>query len=178
MYGGLVFGGFPEQASCADDLVSNITASRDCSQLAVCTIDGTFSVLLVTRLLPGARFVIAPDSAAIYRNLRDGICNVLAGNVMATSLVTVRDFGFFGEYAQGQNVYSNEPFSMVTRGDDPQWSDFVNWVVQALLSAERQGIVQTQASLMIETDLFGDDFRYVFRNVIGEFGNYGELYDR
>ncbi len=52
--------------------------------------------------------------------------------------------------------------------DDPVWSDFVYWVVEALFIAEEQPT----------THLFGPLFRGVLQNAVSAGGAYNELYSR
>ena len=92
-------------------------------------------------------------------------------------------------------VMSKEPLGPVTRDDDDQWAEIVNWVVLGMIAAEENGVtsanVSEQASnpenaeigrllgidlamgtlLGLENDTFMQD-------VIAEVGNYGEAYER
>lgn len=67
---------------------------------------------------------------------------------------------------------------MLTRGNDYQFLDFVNWVLQALLMAEEEGITKDTASRMGITDVFGPDYERMFINAVEAVGNYGEMYAR
>jgi hypothetical protein len=66
----------------------------------------------------------------------------------------------------------------MTRDDDAPWSDVVNWVIQALLSAEEQGTTQTTAENMGTFGLLGEEFENLFIDAVGASGNYGEIYAR
>ena len=68
--------------------------------------------------------------------------------------------------------------AIVTRQDDPRWSDFVNWVLQGLLTAEEDSFSQSTASSFSKTDVFGAGFEDLFVNALGAVGNYGEMYAR
>ena len=67
---------------------------------------------------------------------------------------------------------------MVIRGNDYEFSDFVNWVLQSLLIAEARGITQDNAIMMGTTDVFGAEFESMFVDAVGAVGNYGEMYAR
>jgi hypothetical protein len=82
------------------------------------------------------------------------------------------------EYELGAGIHSKEPLCIVTRSDDQQWSDFVNWVMTAMLAAEEVRISQRTASNLGRTNVFGEDFRDMFVNTISDVGNYGEVYQR
>mmetsp|Transcript_6684 Transcript_6684/g.8738 ORF Transcript_6684/g.8738 Transcript_6684/m.8738 type:complete len:231 (-) Transcript_6684:48-740(-) len=67
---------------------------------------------------------------------------------------------------------------MVTREDDKQWSDFVNWVFRSLVAAEEQNITSSTASKFMTTTVFGDKYKDMFVNAIQSVGNYGDIYRR
>lgn len=50
--------------------------------------------------------------------------------------------------------------------------------MQALLSAEQQGITANNATEFTTTTVFGDEFKNMFVDTIAAVGNYGEMYDR
>jgi len=78
----------------------------------------------------------------------------------------------------GTNLFSKEPLALVTRNSDAEFSDFVNWIVQALLAAEEQGITQSNAGAFTQSTLFGEEYNDMFINAIKAVGNYAELYER
>lgn len=121
--------------------------------------------------------VVCQDMASFYRNLKNGACNVLAGDQFEVATRTVRDAGYVSDYQIGNNVFSKEPLALVTRANDSSWSDFVNWVVQSMLTAEEQNITQSDGSSINETFVFGDRFKNMFSNAVTEVGHYGELYE-
>jgi len=166
----MVFAGVPEFAECADAL--NATS---CPGLQICAVDGTTYVERVTDLLPDVPLTVTPTMAALYQRLRDGICNVLAGDQFEVSQTAVEQNGYFGDYAVGENLYSKEPLALVTTEEDPTWSDFVNWVVQGLLAAEEQEFTQDLASFFTRDPVFGEDFESMFVNALTEVGTYGEM---
>jgi hypothetical protein len=66
----------------------------------------------------------------------------------------------------------------VTREDDPQWTNFVRWIVFGTFYAEEQGITMATATSMPRVDLFGALMRNMFIDSINAVGNYGEIYNR
>lgn len=76
------------------------------------------------------------------------------------------------------NAFSKEPLALVTRSDDAQFSDFVNWILQALLAAEEQGITQSTATSFAQSSVFGDEYESMFIQAIEAVGNYAEVYER
>lgn len=171
LYGGMVFAGIPDYAECADTLNVNGT----CADVRVCVVDGSTYVDRVTELLPDASLTVTPMMNALYERLRDGICNVLAGDQFEVSQSAVEQIGYFGDYAVGTTLFSKEPLALVTREEDPTWSDFVNWVIQGLLAAEEQEFTQERASFFTQDPVFGDEFGSMFINALTDVGNYEEM---
>lgn len=71
-----------------------------------------------------------------------------------------------------------EPLAMLTRGNDAQFSDFVNWVFRSLLVAEARGVTQNTAGMMEKTGAFGTEFESMFIDAVRSVGSYGEMYSR
>jgi len=108
----------------------------------------------------------------------DGICNVVCHLSFYLGESFVREAGFQGDYAVGNTFLEKMPCAIVTREDDPEFSDFVNAVLLALLRAEEMNITQARADEFPETMLFGEEFKHMFQHAIGHQGNFGELYHR
>ena len=90
----------------------------------------------------------------------------------------LREEGYTGEYTFGSRFLSKEPLAIVTRGNDAEFLDLCNWVINSLFAAEAMGITQEQAWKFPSTNVFGGDYRYLFKNVIATIGNYGEFTER
>lgn len=175
-YDGLTFGGEPPFGECAD----NLNATGNCSNLTICTIDGSSYSSIVAKLIPDARRVLLPSLTSVYRAFDSSprVCNAIAGARFEVAEQPVRNNGYTGSYEVGAKLYSREPLSLVTRDDDARWSDMVQWVLQALFAAEEQGVSMTNTQSFMTTDFFGDSFTGLFRDAIAAVGNYGDLYER
>ena len=73
--------------------------------------------------------------------IRAGRCNVLSEvrsglNYLAYSNVESKDLGF----VVGAKTLSKEPLAIVTRQNDREFSDIINWVMQALFFGEEQAL--------------------------------------
>jgi hypothetical protein len=178
LHNGLKFGGIPEYVACTD----NATMSNDdvCDGLNACVLDGTTHADIIAEKFPDSAITTALDSESLYSYFLSGRCNVIAGEQFDVAESILRNKGYEGAYSNGLMTHSKEPLCVVTRLDDVEWSDFVNWVLQALLTAEEQGITQRSADLVEPTDVFGEGSRYAlaFQNAIRAVGNYGEIYSR
>merc|ERR1712150_263406 len=70
-------------------------------------------------------------------------------------------------------------FSMINREDDPQWSDFVYWIISSTFYAEEHSIGQAEYIHMpLKISLFGPEFENMLQEAIKAVGNYGEMYAR
>jgi hypothetical protein len=174
-YSGTTFAGVPEMVDCANRLD---TIFEICRGLQVCVLGDTVTEQLIGSLLSGTATVPTVDSSALFENFANGTCNVIAGAPLLIFEQRVRDVNYTGEYEPGGRLFSKEPLGMVSRGDDDEWADFVKWVLNALITAEAMNITQDRADEFPSTDLFGEEYKDMFRNAITAVGNYGEMYDR
>lgn len=88
---------------------------------------------------------------------------------------------YLGPYELGQNVFSKELISIVTRDNDPKFSDFVNFILQSLMTAEELSLAasaQISSSDLGTTDLFGSKFREMSQDAHAVVGDFGDLYDK
>lgn len=69
-------------------------------------------------------------------------------------------------------------FALMTRGDDSQWSSFVDWMTMAIIYAEEVDIDQRSFASMPITSLFGEELKHCLQDCILAVGNYAELYNR
>jgi general L-amino acid transport system substrate-binding protein len=174
-YDGMTFGGIPPFAQCADDL---IIIGDQCQDIRICVNAGTTFETVVQSLFP-QRVIVARENGDAINGLVDGACNVIAGGVVDVSTTSIASTGYDGPYAIGTGRYSRDPLALVTRQNDHQWSQFVNWIVEAIFYAEEVGITSVTASnQMPSVELFGPNFRNIFRNAVGAVGHYGEIYAR
>lgn len=130
-------------------------------------------------MFPASGFSSYATSEETYRAFANGNCNVLTGNPLDLVEPFVRSAGYTGEYVLGDSIHSKEPLALVTRDGDPKWSDFVNWVVESLLTSEERNYTQLMSLESYEkTKLFGELFSEMFVDVLYTVGNYAELHDR
>jgi ABC-type amino acid transport substrate-binding protein len=175
VYDGVTFGGIPPYGECADNLNGVFGV---CSGVRVCVTAGSSTYTTVSDLLPN--FNIRPVAVYedLYSGLSDGRCNVIAEGKVDVSENRVREMGYNGTYEVGQNTFSKTPLSVVMRENDPQWVDFVNFVLRSLVTAEKQGITNVTAPDFYTTTLFGKRFENMFIDAIGVVGNYGQIYEK
>lgn len=139
---------------------------------------GTTTIVRTQELFPEANIVPMDTGVSAIQGLVSGECNALAGGSHDIARESVFQYGTVLDYEIGSTRYSKEPLAIVTRMDDPVWSDFVYWVLEALFIAEERGITQATAENMPQTNLFGSLFRNMLQNAVSAGGAYNELYSR
>ena len=173
---GLRFGGIPPYAQCADNLD---TSSEGCESLRICVNEGTTTEDGVRSLFAEEFIWVHPGGEIALMGLVTGNCNVVAGGTHDVATGSVRSVGYTGPYEIGVNTFSKDPLAIMTREDDPLFSDFCFWILQATIFAEEEGITQMAAvDAMPLTNLFGDLFTRMLQNAVQAVGNTGELYER
>jgi hypothetical protein len=151
-----------------------------CSTLRICVTSNTTNYDVVSKVFPEAIPEVGPSSgrSSAQRYAADE-CNVIAGGLSevswANDLVAGRDTKFEIFSRPGN---TSEPLALVTRQDDPQWSDFVHWIVTATFYAEENGITKANASLMPTVNLFGPTYAQMLPRAIEAVGSYAEIYER
>ena len=119
-------------------------------------------------------YLIASSVDEQYDMYRNGTCNVIAGDRFSTkSRMEAENFDFI----TGINTFTNEPLAIVTRSDESEWSDIVNWVMQALFYGEKVGRGQNQDKCRNDTPTtVASKLNYL--NAVDCVGNYGELFSQ
>jgi hypothetical protein len=141
--------------------------------------NGTNSLQLVEGLFPRSVISVAPTTSAFYNFFVQKFCNVLAGENFDLAQNNVIQAGYNDSYSFSTNLYSKEPIALVTRDDDVEWSDYVNWVFLALLTAETRTIFQSTAQAVIQNPAPSVDTKQLqFYQAVATVGNYGEMYTR
>ena len=160
------------------ECAENFNNTGICNGTVICALDSSTHIAEIARLNPNVHIVATVSNSDLFPNFMNGLCNVLAGEQFDIAESIVRAQGYQGEFQAGSEVHSKEPLAIVTRGDDHAWSNFVNLVMQTLVSAEDQIIFQSSAALMGTTDWLGPTFSRMQINAIAAVGNYGEMYAR
>lgn len=155
------------------------TLLGECFNLRVCVIEDSTNKAAVADHLDGAAIRLTLDGVTLLQDLANDVCNVIAGEPSLIYEERVREAGYTGDYTFGSLQLSKEPIAIVTReGNNAKFSDFCNWIVQSLITADALNITQDRAYEFPTTHLFGDEYKQMFRHAIAAIGNYGELYER
>lgn len=182
---GLTFGASdPDFLSCVQDTNSTVF-NEVCAQATICVRAGTTHQAEIKSLLPNfqGNYEIATTRDSFYESFISGSCNMLAGEQfdVARAVLVNRGYRDTDPYEVLPDIFTKELISIVTRDGDPKWSNFVNHVLQSLMTAEEIEMTKGNviASDLNTTDLFGEPYREtMFQDAVGLVGPLNALYER
>ncbi|CAB9511050.1 Putative amino-acid ABC transporter-binding protein YhdW [Seminavis robusta] len=152
--------------------------TQECKDLSICTNMGSSYYTFLSRVIPDRRIHKIQFYTDAYPMFVNASCNLIIHSAGERARdVVLNQYGYKGNFTTSGAVFNKEPIGLGTFKGDPVWDDFVNAVVQSLVSAELHGITKATARLFPQTDVFGEDFRDMFRNAIGAVGNFAEIYE-
>lgn len=167
----VAFAGHPDDLECLENYGSNTTDFGLCNDVKICVLwESTHQDILLAENLDPASIVTPNGIDDFYNSFLDDDCNILIGEKFDLAEQHLSARGYTGPYKVGDKVLAKEYISLVTRDSDVEFSDFCNWILQSLFSAE-------EGFQMEETHAFGDLNRNMFRDAISVVGDYGHLYD-
>lgn len=163
--------------------------------MKVCVAHGSAAYEIAQQRLHPNQIVQAATLGDVYRQFGSGCCNLIATDYALERIEQwVRDIGNFnGSYVLGSMLFSRQPIAVATKKamnsygnlvelakeDDPLiFTDFVSWIIEAIILAEEKNITQTTAGEFAQTNVFGEQYQDMFRHAIAAVGNYGEIYER
>jgi general L-amino acid transport system substrate-binding protein len=169
---------------------------QDLNGASICVQAGTTTELNLADFFRRHKITFTPvvfetpeQAFAAYNSNRCKIITADISQLLAHKATLTRP----NDHAVMNVVMSKEPLGPVVRQDDRQWFDIIKWVAFGLIEAEEQGLAsdniqQLRASpapamrhLLGSEGRLGsmlglrDDFMVA---VIGQVGNYGEIFDR
>ncbi|CAB9506114.1 Putative amino-acid ABC transporter-binding protein YhdW [Seminavis robusta] len=175
IYTGTGLAGVPNFVQCAQDAE---TFANDCRHLQVCVMINTVTQDIVEAHLPGSATKLVPGHGDLFRQFANGTCNVIAGDTVIIHEQHAREAGYTGEYTFADKLLSHEHLALLTRQDNPEWAEFCDWIVRALVAAEALNVTDQTAAGFWDTDLFGPEYTQMFAQAIAAAGNYGQMYER
>ena len=172
-----------------------VSTLEDLAGASICVTKGTTTELNLADAMRarGLSFtpVVFEDIDTVYNSYEQGRCDAVTSDM--SQLASRRAiFANPDDHAILDVTISKEPLGPLTRHGDNQWSDIVDWVVQATFFAEEHGITKENVDTFTTTnpeilrflgrtgDLgvkLGLDNEFAVR-VIRAVGNYGEIYER
>ncbi|CAB9524630.1 Putative amino-acid ABC transporter-binding protein YhdW [Seminavis robusta] len=174
-YSGLAFGGVPEYVACAEALDS---FNGQCRNLRICAGTDTTHEQFLYSLLPGTEIVPSDSPKTAAENMIDETCNVVASEPISMLVDRFREYGYEGPFRTGGKVFSKEPLALVTREEDTEWSNLVNFVVNVFFLAEAKGISKSNAEELMEVFMGNSYLGTVATGIVAHLGNYGDMYTK
>eukprot|EP00804_Cyclotella_cryptica_P018126 CCRYP_005904-RA/>CCRYP_005904-RA protein AED:0.17 eAED:0.17 QI:0/0/0/1/0.66/0.5/4/0/468 len=172
-YDGMLFSGNSTFVTCAEEHKQY----HECAQLVICVTQFTTEYIYVTNHYTTDFSVITAGLGESIELFYMDICNVVASGHL--DLINKQKAGIIDStYAFGKKVFTNDPLAFVTRPDDPECSDIVNWATQALFYGERQGITKNSSMCQRSTSTLNAKWTELnYLNAVYCVGNYAELYN-
>ena len=176
-YDGLVFAGNQTFISCAKEQ----KRYGECSKLLICVIKATTDFEYLSTHLARDFLVISTGVRESLQLWSSGKCNVVANGRLRLLNFQLREGeAFDSAFVIDNETFNNDPLSFVTRPDDTEWSNIVNWALQSLFYGERQGIGKDESKCQKNTEtqsLNGTWSELNFLNAVYCVGNYQEIYE-
>lgn len=179
-YDGMVYFGDETFVKCAEER----KRYHECSSLLIGAVPTTTHVEFLKKVFPSDNIAVGSSVATleeIQDMLLNGTCNVIAWDLTGQlDFAATIDPSDGRNFTMGTQMKTKEPLAMATRKDDHEWSDVVNWVLQALFFGEQQGVVKDFAfcdDYGNYTELaFHDVSDLNFMNAVYCVGNFGEIF--
>ncbi len=169
---------------------TTVNDNDNCENVKICVLNGTTHCDIATNLCSTYDVSRRPTLDSLYSEFKAGLCDILVGenfDLVKTHLeehiYTMDDEksdARVEQYKVGGELPSMELISMVTRDGDSKFSDFCNWILQSLFSAEEMrdpsGVAVSALDLKT-TLIFGERYETMFQDAYEVVGDYGQLYD-
>ncbi len=142
-----------------------------CSSLSICVYaDGT-SLKYVSSYFPRGLYTTTSSTDEMAISMENGTCNVLA-----TEMSLILGSEALMSYSIGNKQFTKGPHAIVTRNTDQEFSDVVNWVLQALFYGEEQGLTKSATLCAKTTNVTSLASELNYLNAVYCVGSYKDLY--
>jgi hypothetical protein len=171
----MVFAGDEAYVSCAQDQ----KRYDECSDLLICVVVDTTDHGYVTNQFTSDFLVVMANVGESLEFYLNGTCNVIAnGRLGLLNFKQTSADLFESSFIVGDKTFNSDLLAFATRNNDPEWSNIVNWVLQALFYGERNGITKSESDCQRSTNSLAADGKGLnFLNAVYCVGNYGEIYE-
>jgi ABC-type amino acid transport substrate-binding protein len=149
-----------------------------CSQVKICLKEGLRNIDTISLMVPQQHILVLPEISTIVDAFLNQTCNVLIGGHFLESMVKTYTGDLVVSEQSGPGGI--EPLAMAVQVGDPVFLDFVNWVAQAVIAAERYGItrenVRNNSDIqLVASTVFGEEYKDMFYNAIAAVGNVAQI---
>lgn len=141
-----------------------------CSSLSICVFPDSIHFEYLSSNFPNGFYTTVSTLDEVKLMMGNGTCNVGASNLVAIEMASM--FGI-----NGKKLFTKDPEAIVTRNTDREFSDVVNWVLQALFYGEEQGLTKnaTLCSTTKNVTSLAAELNYL--NAVYCVGSYKDVYD-
>lgn len=169
----MAYYGYPSFVECAEKR----KRYGECASLRICALEGTTGQDYVEANFPTDFIVVVMQlDKMVLSDMLDSVdvnCNV----VIRDRLLLPRNGSTLGysHYVVGNETMTKDPLCTATRGNDREFSDIIEWVVQALIYGEEQGLTIDMSRCVKKAPMHGNVSDLIFMNAVYCVGNHGDL---
>ena len=151
---------------------------EECSSLLICVSESSTHHTFMKKAFPSDYYRVGSSFEEIKKMLFNDTCNALAFDKSALLGTAKNDEAQSKGFVFGDVMKTKEPLAFVTRNNDREFSDIVNWVMQALFFGEEQGLTKDMSYCENYSSMtFYHATDLGLMNAVHCVGNYAELYD-
>jgi len=147
----------------------------ECDLLRICVTDSTTHYGIIESSFPPDFVAVGSSLGEMAAMLLNGTCNVIATNPSILLKWLKNKKNLDGKFVLGNKTIEKEPLAIVTRKDDREFSDILNWVVQSTFYGAEQELTKDSSLCQNYTNLTSRVSDLNFLNAVYCVGNYGEL---
>jgi len=171
-YDGMAYFGNENLVECAEKQ----QRYDDCSPLLICAGQESTSHDFVQSSFPSDFLMVSSSLDEMTEMLWNDTCNVIATDRSYLLNLASSDENSDRKFIVGNMLLTKEPLAIVTRNNDREFSDIINWVVQALFYGEEQGLTKDSSLCQNYSNLTSHHVSDLnFMNAVYCVGNYGEI---
>jgi ABC-type amino acid transport substrate-binding protein len=137
-------------------------------------------VEVISTSTPSQTINVPNKASSSYASLAAQEVDVVAGVRMTLQAIYREPTTGHGYSFSPPYYYDNDTkdgYAFMVRSEDEEWSDYVYWIVHALVFAEEEGITSEISANMPVVTLFGERLKQAFRDCIASVGSFAELYN-
>ena len=170
-YDGLAYYGNKTFVGCAEDN----KRFGECSSLRICVTKSTTVHDFLKLNFPSDHIIAVTQSDDLVEGLLNGTCNVMVQYRLLLPRGASKDIFGGRQFVLGNETATNVPVSIVTRGGDQEFSDVIEWVVNALFYGEEHDLTKNMSRCDGKKPMPGNVSDLNFMNAVYCVGNYGDI---
>ena len=173
-YDGLTYYGNRTFVQCAEEQMRY----AECSFLKICVNENIFAnSISFLSPFPLDFFLVAPSDDEMLELLlnENQTCNVIITEQSHVLKIRSMDAVETRNFVAANDLVTKEPVAAVTRKNDAEFTDIVNYVVQAIIYGEEKGIMKDLELCRPYTSLTGSAADLNFLYAVYCMGNYGQI---